>query len=90
MIGFYFFVEHAPDALTQTLAYLYKIAKQTDAERLAGGFVFSRVDWAHFASEWATMLAALALILRARGVGRLFAWLREAGLRKPETAEEAH
>lgn len=42
------------------------------------------MDAGELARGWIMTALSIAVAFRARDLGRLFAWLREAGLRKPE------
>lgn len=86
LIGVFFVVEYAPQAAMDTVISLAKHARTSDAERLYGSSV-DLYNLRQLTKNWAVVIAALALAFRARDIGRLFAWLRETGLSKPERVE---
>ncbi len=88
LIGLYTFASYAPDALVAAIGWFIAVAKQTDAQRLAGESAHALYDWARLAGKWAAVFFALVLMLRVRDLVRLFGWLREAGLLKPASVDE--
>ncbi len=85
LVGLYFMIEYGPRALTASLSLLIDAAQQTDAERLTG-VQFISMGWREVVINWATTLAALLVSVKARGVAKLFGWLRHVGVASGEPA----
>lgn len=83
LIGINFLVEYGPRAVMGTVSTLYENMKRADHEPpFSGGHVVRDL-----AGPWAIVVAACLLAFGARGMGRLFGWLRQAGLSKTEPTQ---
>jgi hypothetical protein len=88
LIGVYFLAVNAPQALAESIEVFIKAAKETDAERLAGGGARYFVQWGTLGQHWAAVIVALVIGLRARDFAKLFSWLRSAGRYREKDAPE--
>lgn len=85
LVGFWFVLERGPRAIADTATVLVAIMTETEAERLSSPVIRSVPDY-RLILQWIGVLVALAAMLRARDVGRLFGWLRNAGVAPGEPA----
>lgn len=89
LVGVYFLTSKTPQAVSQTVAIFHQTNARPDAARFNGPTVVSGYEWAKFVSAWSSVIIALFITAKPRGVARMFGWLRSAGQRAPDSEKDA-